>query len=72
MYRSMRAVDGNIGHSLQHWQREIEEEKRRPTIPCARVTRDLGRPSLDAHSVIDLDTPDKVQCACSVELSPIV
>ena len=36
---------------LQHWERGIEEEERRPTIPYARATRGLRRPSLDTRTL---------------------
>src|SRR6185503_15166352 len=48
----MRAVEGNLGHSLQHCVGggEGRERKGGLAIPCARATRGLRRPSLDART----------------------
>ena len=51
----MRAVEGNLGHSLQYdsvgeeWS-EKKEKKGGLAIPCAHATRGLRRPSLDART----------------------
>ena len=54
--RSMRAVKGSLGHSLQYWGRGIEEE-RGLAIPCARATRGRGLPSLDARTLGNRQAP---------------
>jgi hypothetical protein len=41
--RSMRAVKGNLDHSLE--QMFGAEEERSPRVSCARATRGLRRPS---------------------------
>lgn len=53
--RLMRAVEANLGHSLQYWGRGIEVEGL--TIPCARSTRGRGLPSFDARTVKIFEAP---------------
>ena len=44
--RSMRAVKGNLDHSLEQM---FGAEEGSPRVSCARATRGLRRPSLDAR-----------------------
>ena len=51
--RKLRAVEGNLGHSLQYWRGRVEGRERKGglAIPCARATRGRGLPSLDAPTL---------------------
>jgi len=49
-----RAVEGSLGHSSNTRKEKVEGEERKKgslAIPCARATRGLGRPSLDARTL---------------------